>query len=259
MQKLDEIVIIGAGNVATHLAQALHQAGFKVSQVWSRHAASAAFVADKVGAQAILSLNEIQPQAAVYLFSVNDDSYEEILNQLPTLNGAAIHTSGTLSSTIFAPFFSEFGVWYPVQTFSKDKPINISSIPFVIQTSSEKLLLQMSAMTLKLGAKFYILDDYQRKNLHISAVMANNFANHLWKLSFDFLDKNGISSEILHPLLKESLEKAIAIGPEKAQTGPAVRGDEALVNHHLDTLKSSDEPHLAAIYKLLSESIMNSK
>lgn len=259
MQKQDDIVIIGAGNVATHLAQALHHAGFRISQVWSRHAASAAFIAEKVGAKVVQSLSDIQPVATLYLFTVKDDAYEDILAQLPLLNGAAVHTSGTLSIEILKPYFKEYGVWYPLQTFSKEKPIDIATIPFVIHASSEAFQQRLISMTQKLNADFQLLNDFQRKQLHISAVIANNFANHLWKLAFDFSEKNGIPSEIFQSLLKESLSKAIAIGPKKAQTGPAVRGDVALVQQHIDALNAANETHLATIYKQLSESIMNDK
>lgn len=259
MQKLDEIVFIGAGNVATHLAKALHEAGYRISQVWSRNGASAVCLADKVGATVLQNLSDLQPAATLYVFSLKDDAYAEVSAQLPTLDGAAVHTSGTLSIEIFAPYFKEYGVWYPLQTFSKEKPVEIAKVPFVIHSNTENLQNRLISITQKLNAVFFLLNDFQRKQLHIAAVVANNFTNHLWRLAFEYLEKNEISSEILHPLMNESLEKAMAIGPKNAQTGPAVRGDVALVHQHLETLSNEGEEHLATIYKLLSDSIMNSK
>lgn len=249
------IVFIGAGNVASHLAPALADAGAGiVTQVWSRSIDSARPLADKVGSEAVTDLAGIDKTADIYIICMADGGVADVIDSLPVNNALWLHTSGSLDKEILAGRSPRFGVLYPLQTFSKGVPVNISEVPFFIEGSSPDVETEIEEIAQKLSVTVHPADSSLRRRMHIAAVFACNFTNHLWSIADSLLRQDGLTLEVLHPLLKETLRKAIdSRDPAACQTGPAARKDCEVINKHLSMLP----PALANIYSTLSESIIN--
>lgn len=247
-------VLIGAGKVASALGPALSEAGISWLQVFSRNRDKAVSLAKKINANPICSLDEVNTQADFILVAVSDDAISKVADQLPT-GPAVFHTSGSRSINDLSKH-AECGVFYPLQTFTHDSIPVYSEIPFCIEGSSESVACRMEALCSLLGAKSYRLDSYQRSTLHLAAVIANNFTNHLWGWSRKLLNESGTNPEILHPLMKETLRKALADDPFSVQTGPAARGDIQTIQNHIEMLDGL--PDIQNIYRQITTSISNS-
>jgi predicted short-subunit dehydrogenase-like oxidoreductase (DUF2520 family) len=246
------IVCLGSGNVATHLAAAFYKAGMEIVQVWSRDINHAAELARTVKADAIDNLEQVDTTADLYLIAVKDDAIGKIALSLQAIKGLVVHTSGATSIDVLQGF-SQYGVLYPLQTFSKHKDLNLSDAPFCLEASSEQayVLLEQAAKTI--GSAIYKIDSAERKVLHVAAVFACNFTNHLYQLANTILSANNLQFDILKPLIMETALKVQHNVPVEVQTGPAVRNDEQTMNNHLDLLKGL--PELQEIYETLSNSI----
>ena len=251
-----KISIIGAGKVAWQLAQALEYAGHTIAEVWSRDPANAASLVDHLYAAEVQhSLDFSQSTAKVFLLSIADTAVPEVVQQLMLPPGSLLlHTSGTLPLELLAPAANSYGVFYPLQTFSKGRPVNIREVPFCLEASDKKSMKHLKALAGSLSKRVYELDGAKRQGLHVAAVFACNFTNHLLRISEEILDEHGVEPELLHPLLAETIQKSMAIGPEEAQTGPAVREDRPVLAAHLQQLER--HPKWAELYYLLSEDII---
>jgi len=283
---MNKIVIIGSGNVATHIALALTIAGNEIIQVYSRtlsHAQSLAHrieeeksalrernrfvgnvseygaqgVLEDIAGQAIVTEYIDQPESIVtkadfFIFSIKDDSLMDVLVNLPTLEGICLHTAGSVPMDIFSSYTNQYGVMYPLQTFNKDRNIDFSEVPFFIEASNQETLLKIQTLVLDLSQKIYKLDSDKRKYLHLAAVFACNFTNHMYTLSSDILEKIDIDSAVLEPLIEETARKIKTMHPKQAQTGPAVRYDENIINKHIDMIEDEEVKQL---YQLISQSI----
>jgi predicted short-subunit dehydrogenase-like oxidoreductase (DUF2520 family) len=253
---MKKIVFLGAGNLATHLAIRFHEKGFNISQVFSRTKKSAKELADKIGASFSTSLDNVEKDAGLYICALKDDALPDVLEQLPQLDGTIVHTAGSIDMSIFEGKFSSYGVFYPLQTFSKSKTVDFSKIPIFLEASDKQTLAELEKIAEKISEKVYTADSNQRKILHLSAVFACNFVNHLYALADDIVGKAGFDFNILLPLIDETAEKIHYITPREAQTGPAVRNDKSVIEKQL-TLLGNDEAK-KQIYKILSKSISNS-
>lgn len=250
------IVFIGAGNLATSLAKEMHRHGLRISQVYSRTADSASLLANQLDCPWTISLNEIRTDADWYIFSVKDNVLEELIRQMQPNNGLWLHTAGSMQATIFEGSTSRYGVIYPLQTFSKSRKVDFSKIPFILETNNEKDLEELKTISGILTKDIRILNSEERKQIHLAAVFACNFANHMWDLAWRLLEEKGISPEILIPLIEETAGKVQEITPAQAQTGPAVRYDKNVIDKHLNMLEKDE---LKTIYSLLSQSIHKTK
>lgn len=248
------IVFIGAGNVASHLAPALDRVEYlEVIQVYSRKKENASRLASVLhNAAATSEVGEILP-ADVYFVSLVDDAVGEIIFQIPANNSLWILTSGSLPQEVLSSCSGRYGVFYPLQTFSKDIDVNLSEVPVFTEGSTPEVEKEITALAHSITSKVYHAEDDMRRRMHIAAVFGCNFVNYLWTLSDDLLRKEGLSIDVLKPLLYETLRKAVTVGPRAGQTGPAVRGDRRIMEKHLSLLS----PEEAEIYCLLSESIYN--
>ncbi len=249
------IVFIGAGNVASHLAPALEASGAgEVVQVYSRSLDSAADLAAKLcNASAVNTVPEVITDADVYIVSLVDDAVAPFVAAFPKGGNALwLHTSGSVGMEVLAPLSDRYGVFYPLQTFSKGVEIDVSRVPLFIEGCNETVEAEIRRFGEAVFADVYHADSDTRRMMHISAVFACNFTNHLWTIAAEILRKEGLPFEVLQPLLEETVKKAFAVSPEKGQTGPAVRGDRAIIDKHLSML--SGQPH--EIYRLLSDSII---
>jgi predicted short-subunit dehydrogenase-like oxidoreductase (DUF2520 family) len=251
---ISSIVLIGSGNVATHLGSALKKAGCKILQVYSPNKAHAASLAQKLKTKSCNVIEEINPNADLYLMAIKDDAIIELSQKLKVRNKIIVHTSGSSSMNMLNNISKNTGVFYPLQTFSKDRKINLQYVPFCIEAnnkSTEKQLLQLAQL---LSNNVCLIDSHQRKILHIAAVFACNFSNYLFSISEKILNDHHISFDILKPLIYETIYKIENTSPKAMQTGPAKRKDKKTIQAHLDFLKNY--PDYKKLYKLLSESIM---
>ncbi|WP_316844412.1 Rossmann-like and DUF2520 domain-containing protein [Pedobacter psychrodurus] len=248
-----KIVLLGSGNVATHLAKALKAKGEDIVQVYSPNLNNAKLLADLIAAEAVDDLDDLKQNADLYIISVKDDAIETVAQSLKEVTGLVVHTSGTTDINTLSSAVKKAGVFYPLQTFSKTKDISFENIPLCIEASDGDQLAILSALAAKISRQVYELDGEKRKVLHLAAVFACNFPNHLYALANKILNQNGLDFEIIRPLIAETADKVMDNLPENVQTGPAVRADESTLNKHLSMLTTM--PELQNIYQTLSNSI----
>ena len=249
------IVFIGAGNLATNLAKALYYKGFRIVQVYSRTEQSARALAEEVEAEYTTELGEISKEAKLYIVSLKDAAFVELLPQLTEgkQNALLVHTAGSIPMSIWEGRVGRYGVFYPMQTFSKQRAVDFKDIPFFIEANSPEDVELLKAIASTLSEKVYEATSEQRKSLHLAAVFICNFSNHMYALAAELLNKYNLPFDVMLPLIDETARKVHELTPHEAQTGPAVRYDENVMNNHLAML--ADSPALQEIYKLMSKSI----
>ncbi len=247
-----KIILIGAGNVASQLTLALAERGHTLLQVWSRTAEHARKLAERVGAASLTELGEIFTDADLYLFCVKDDALPQVITAMPETGGIWVHTAGSLPMELFATRKSDYGVIYPLQTFSRNRELSFQEIPLFIEGSTPANAAMLEQLAQALSRNVYRLPGDKRKKLHLAAVFACNFVNHLYALSAEILNEEELPFDVLLPLIAETAAKVREMAPVAAQTGPALRGDEKVMQQHLDQLS---DPRLREIYRLLSDSI----
>jgi predicted short-subunit dehydrogenase-like oxidoreductase (DUF2520 family) len=247
-----KIIFIGSGNLATRLAKTLNESGGDIAQIYSRTLENAKTLAELVGATYTDDIEQVNREADLYIFSVKDDALPDILSRMSKTTGVWVHTAGSVSMDIFSKYTDSYGVIYPLQTFGKGRAVNFADIPVFIEGSSSSVtnFLEMTAKRISKNVNYMASE--KRLYLHLAAVFACNFANHLYTISSEILEKENIPFDVLRPLIAETTAKVMDIPPKEAQTGPAVRFDETVINKHLDLLTDSD---LKEIYSLLSGSI----
>lgn len=245
------IVLLGAGNVATHLGVALQQKGFPIVQVYSRTRQSAQELGEKLHTDFTTDLSAINPDADIYIFSVKDAVLPELLDEMDDFSGLFVHTAGSVPLSVFEGHASRFGVLYPLQTFSKNRVLTFDHIPIFVEANfkeDENLLKEVAA---QLSQRVIPLSSEKRKYLHLAAVFACNFTNHMYALSSEILEENNLDGSLLSPLIEETAAKIKELHPKEAQTGPAVRYDKGVIDRHLSMLNGDK----AAIYEIVSKSI----
>ncbi|MCA5006528.1 Rossmann-like and DUF2520 domain-containing protein [Sphingobacterium bovistauri] len=247
-------VIIGSGNIATHLAKTLYTAGHTISQVYSRTLANAQALANVVNSDCINDLSKILLDADLYILSVSDSAIPEITNNLnKNIKGIIVHTSGATDMNILDEF-ENYGVVYPPQSINKDIDTDLNLIPFAIEANTfknEEMLLQLIKT---IASKSFYCNSNQRLALHLSAVIANNFSNALFQISKDILDNANLDFELLKPIILETAIKVQNHLPETTQTGPARRADYNIIDKHLQFL--SQFPEESKIYQILTDFII---
>ena len=249
-----KIVLIGAGNVAHHLAPALLRAGMNMCQIYSRTLESARELGRKTGITYTSDTFAVYPDGDIYIFCVSDDALLSVFKSLRINEEALIlHTSGSVPLDIFKPYRQNYGVLYPLQTFSKTRNLDFGEIPLCIEAPDKEVLKTIGQIADKLSSKVYEISSEKRKKLHLAAVLANNFTNHLYHMAGKLLEKEDLDFNLLRPLIFETAHKVMQMIPENAQTGPARRGDTNILNLHKSMLK--DNRDIQTLYVLLSQSI----
>lgn len=248
-----KISIIGTGNVGTQLAKGLENAGHTIVEIYGRHLAAASNLCVKLyEAEPTTSLDFSKSKAQVFIICILDDSISSIAKKIKLPPQAIlVHTSGTVSLAALGP--SGQGVFYPLQTISKTKKTNWAQVPICIEAKSKEAKEVLIAIGHSLSQKVYSLDSEQRKALHVAAVFACNFTNHLLKIAKDITETEGMKFEILQSLVQETVNKAFLLSPEEGQTGPAIRKDQKTITQHLEFLSHNET--LTNFYNLFSESI----
>lgn len=252
-----QIVLIGAGNLATQLGLALHKAGFDIIQVYSRTEVSAKTVAQQIGATFTTDLAEITPTADLYIYALKDDVLEEVINSVPVTNGLHVHTSGSIKMSLFSNKQKNFGVFYPFQTFSKTKLVDFSEVPFLITANSDESIENLKVIANKLSHRIFVVNDEDRSLVHLSGVFACNFTNYLYTIAEKLLTERTLPFDILMPLITETVSKLKTLSPTEAQTGPAQRGDQLVITKQIKLLEQ--HPEWQKVYQLLTENIEHTK
>lgn len=238
-------VIIGSGNVATHLLQAFLQSNtLKVIQCFNRKE----ITRDDIPVTADIS--QLQ-EADVYVIAVSDDAIAEIASQIHFSGKLVVHTSGSVGMDALHPK-NRRGVLYPLQTFSKERNINYSEIPFCIEAENEDDYLLLEKLVTPISSHVFRIDSEKRRKLHLAAVFVCNFVNHLYQIGYEITEANDLSFDLLKPLIKETAAKIETAVPKDLQTGPAKRNDQKTMAKHLEMLAL---PEQKQIYKLLSQAI----
>lgn len=247
------IVLIGSGNVATHLGKALYEAGHEIVQVFSRTKENAINLSAVIESAGIVELNKIDLTADVYILSLKDDILSEVIDSLPMFDGLVCHTAGSVSIDVLGKF-NNSGVFYPFQTLSKEKEVDFKTIPILVEAVDENGLRQLRRLASSISNQVSEVSSDQRQQLHVSAVFACNFVNHMYRLASDLLQQSNLSFELIKPLIKETAEKVMVLSPDQTQTGPASRNDQKIIDKHMGILKAK-EP-FESVYKLLTNSIL---
>lgn len=253
LNKTFSIVLIGAGNVATHLGKALEKSGNKILQVYSYTNQSARVLANKINADFTCNLNELNLNADIYIVSVKDDAVYSIISQIKLKKAIIFHTSGSLPLSVFEAHFKHFGVFYPLQTFSKSKKLDFNKVPICIEANTPETLKVLRILGEQVSKQVISIDSNQRKKLHLAAVFACNFSNYMYAVADDILNENNMSLDILKPLIIETAQKIKENSPRKMQTGPAIRNDVNVMETHLKLLEN--HPEYQSVYALLSKLI----
>jgi predicted short-subunit dehydrogenase-like oxidoreductase (DUF2520 family) len=245
-----QVVLLGSGNVATHLYQAFQKTSeVEVIQVFTRNQSL-----DFPSTIQVHSYNQLMP-ADVYIISVTDLAIAEVSKSIPFENQLVVHTSGTSALDVLDTK-NRRGVFYPLQTFSKVKKVDFSEIPLCLETEFEEDYAIIEKMALSISKVVQSVSSDQRKALHVAAVFSCNFVNHLYQIGSEICENNDIPFSILFPLIKETAAKIETLTPIEAQTGPAIRRDEKTISKHLDFLQDKNQKE---IYQLLTQSIQNVK
>lgn len=270
-----KIVLIGAGNLATHLGKALHAAGHDMVQVFSRTMQSAETLASLLDAEPLTDIAQVRDDADVYIFSVKDSALVQLVAQLCrheadglVEDGAVnalrkakkgehervfLHTAGSMPMSVFKGMAQHYGVLYPMQTFSRQREVDFSIIPCFVEANDEFAQKQIEGMAWEISGRVYQLSSEDRKYLHLSAVFACNFANHCYAISQELLEEHGIPFDVMLPLINETAAKVHEMKPKDAQTGPAVRYDENVIDKQSKLLEN--HPHFKKVYDSMSKSI----
>jgi len=257
MSQSKTFVSIGAGNVATHIVKSLCAAGYTLIQVYSRTLESAEILAKCGNAEYTNSLEKINRNVDFYILSLPDNTLKSILDQLTITNKLIVHTAGSHGLEIFTTKFDKYGVLYPLQTIRKNAVLSLSKTPFLIEGCNPEVLKEIELIARSISENVYFTDSETRRWIHLAAIFANNFTNHMLSLSSKILDQKNIDKTILKPLIEETFRKALEMNPEDAQTGPAVRNDTNIIDAHIKMLE--DQALLQKIYTFTSQSIQKTQ
>lgn len=246
-----KITIIGSGNVTQHLIDAFAKSkAIDIIQVFSRNQKQ---ISPLLDSSKITNDWNALAEADLYIIAVTDDAIADVSSKLPFENRLVVHTSGSAPLTSLDNK-NRKGVFYPLQTFTKGKPIDFKTVPLCLETQHEEDYKILEKIASSISDNLYSIDSHQRKALHVAAVFVNNFTNYLYQLGNDICLENHVSFDILKPLILETAEKLLTLSPKDAQTGPAKRNDISTIEAHESFLSNENQ---STIYKILTQSIQN--
>lgn len=248
-----KVVIIGAGNLATCLSLELKKHQYNILQVYSRSEKSACALAEVLGCHWTNELHKVERGADLYILSVSDRVYEVLLPQLNFGNALVIHTSGSMSMQILAPYSQRIGVFYPLQTFTKGRTVDFTVTPVCIEAVNRSDFNILKSIGEEISGSVHEITTEQRKRLHLAAVFCSNFVNHCYALACEIAKEQQVEFDLLKPLIRETAAKIETMSPVEAQTGPAVRYDENVMNRQKEML--TDHPLWKELYERMSKSI----
>ena len=247
---MKNITLIGSGNVATQLALSLKKKGYNIKQVWSKQLKNANILAKKIDSSPIESLKNLE-SADIYILAVKDDAITEVIKEMNVDN--VIHTSGSTSLEVFNNKYNNYGVLYPLQTFNKNIKQDLKTTPIFIEANNDTFNEKLYEIGYKLSKKVIKIDSIQRQKIHIAAVFACNFTNHMFSIADSIVAESHIDFKLLLPLINQTVKKIAQNKPSKVQTGPARRKDQKIIQNHINKLSNKE---LKNIYQIISNSIM---
>lgn len=249
------IVFVGAGRLATNLAKALREKGHTITAVYSRTKVSASALTCVVGGSPTDDISALPIKADAFIIAIKDSALTTIIPQLTKGREEQffLHTAGSMPLSVFEGYAPNAGVFYPMQTFSKERTVDFSHLPIFIEATNKETLRLAETIAFTVSDSVRFLSSESRRYLHLAAVFACNFANHCYALSAEILQRHGIPFEVMQPLIDETAEKVKTLSPREAQTGPAVRYDENVINAQMELL--ADTPDIQQLYALMSKSI----
>jgi len=250
---IQRVTLIGAGNLATHLGKAFSKAGIQIVQVYSRTLESAGTLGTILDVPFTNVIHEIDLNVDLIVLSVKDDAIGQILDRADFRQRLIVHTAGSISMNFLGQYSERCGVFYPLQTFSKRREVDFSGIPVCLEANSTEILTELKELAEKISKTVYEINSDDRKILHLAAVFASNFVNHFYDIGARLLEKQGLAFDLLKPLISETAAKVMEMDPRDAQTGPAKRYDETIINKHLKLI--DDRPDLRKIYSFVTNSI----
>jgi len=232
-----KIALIGRGRLATNLQRALLAAGHDVASVNSR------------------TLSDLPSSADIYIIAVKDSALVDVIaaSTAVVANGIFVHTAGSMSLSLFEGRTSRYGVFYPMQTFSKERAVDFSEIPIFLEASDDATLAVLRTLASSITRSVFELSSEERQYLHLAAVFACNFPNHCYAMAAEILEEHGLPFDVMLPLIDETARKVHELHPRQAQTGPAVRYDENVIHHQAELLAA--HPQMKDLYEHLSQSI----
>jgi predicted short-subunit dehydrogenase-like oxidoreductase (DUF2520 family) len=254
-----KIAILGAGNIAWHLAPALEDAGHEITEVYARDLDKATQITERVySAEPKDDLDFSESEAEIFILAVKDDAIAEVADAVILPEGSIlVHTSGAISLDVLGYSSASFiGIFYPLQSFTKGKKIDFEEVPFLLESDDEGSLQKLKKLAKSLSPLTYLVRSRDRKAVHVAAVFASNFTNHMIRISEEIMRRQGLDFEMLKPLIIETISKCLQIGAKNAQTGPAIREDYDTMEEHHRFLNFNDQ--IAEIYRVISQDIIDS-
>jgi predicted short-subunit dehydrogenase-like oxidoreductase (DUF2520 family) len=246
-----QVIIIGSGNVAQHLIKTFAKSDkIAIVQAYARHKDSLTHLLDLE--KITDNVNDLR-EADLYIIAIADQAIQQFSSQIPFQNKLVVHTSGSVPMVDLYPK-NRKGVFYPLQTFSKDKEVDFSNIPICLEAENTDDYELLEKVAQSIANNVYCIDSKQRKALHVAAVFVNNFVNHLYQIGADICHENKVPFEILQPLILETANKIMTLSATEAQTGPAKRQDTQTINSHIHFLSNQNQKE---IYKILTKSIID--
>ena len=248
---MNSIVILGAGNVAFHLTRALIENTFNVRQIFNRTLAGAEEIGEANRISYTDKISEID-KADLYIIACSDDGIEEFSHYIPYDDVLVVHTSGSSPMSVLKGKYRK-GVLYPLQTFTKGRQLRYDEIPFFVEAENPEDVESLRELAYRISNDVYVLDFAKRMEIQMCGVWASNFVNYMYKVAGDICKRNGVPFDVLLPLIKETANKVEEMSPYDAQTGPARRGNEMIINRHLNLLE--DDSKLYDIYQTITNAI----
>ena len=248
-QSMIKIILLGAGNVGHHLSKAFDKSTeIDLVQWYSRDNSKVSY--NDIDTEIINDLSKIK-SADIYVISISDSYVGKISEKLNVSEKLVVHTSGSLDLSVIDEK-NRRGVFYPLQTLSKNKEIELAKVPICIESENNKDLVLLETISKYIGCKTYKIDYNERKILHLAAIFSNNFVNHMFTIAKEILDDKNLDFNILKPLINETVDKIHKLDPENVQTGPAIRNNNEIILNHIKTLKKDDHKKL---YELMTKLI----
>lgn len=255
MHSIRRLAFAGAGNVAWHLATEFLNRGFVISGIWSRNHDNAVLLAQKCASSACQNLSDLAQVADLIIIAVPDKAIADIAVKIGKFDGIMVHTAGSVPLNIFEGIHENYGILYPLQTFSKETTLNFGEIPIFIEASSDETLFLIRDLALQLSDKVFETDSKNRMLVHVAAVFVSNYANLMYVIGNKLTTSFNLQKDVLLPLIAETARKAVAGDPFLLQTGPARRKDWPTVEKHIEAL--APFPEYAELYRILATLISN--
>ena len=251
------VVIVGAGNVATVFGRLMAATGHEIIQVVSSTIASAHSLAIELGCSFSDNLETLDHTADIYIVAITDSALQQIQGSIFLGDKLIVHTAGSVSKQVLSNISTQFGVLYPLQSLRKEQIGGLSPIPLLIDANNQSALATIEKFAFSLSPVVYKVEDEQRFCLHLAAVIVNNFTNHLYTLTAEYCNREGVDFNMLQPIIEETALRLKAQLPGDVQTGPAIRDDRSTLERHM--LALSNHPELKIIYQTFTESLLKSR